>query len=194
MKCGFYEREITPPLGCHMRGYSFVRNAVGVISRLIVKAVAVEADGNCCIIISLDGCGTTKNMHKIAVERITEATGVPSDRILLQANHTHSAGPIADPPYDNFLNFTPDVPYMDVLSRLCGDCGTLAYQRMIEASARAAKKDVYGVSFVRNFRMKNGDIKMNPGRQNPDIEEVFGTLDPGLSVRLFTRHRSLLQA
>ena len=44
------------------------------------------------------------------------------------------------------------------------------------------RTDVHGISFIRNYVMKNGQVWMNPGWQNPDVVEPFGELDPELAV------------
>lgn len=188
VRCGFYETEITPPLGCDMKGYFRHRSADGVIEKLYAKAVAVDVDGTCGIVISIEAEFTPQGVHDVAVERITSATGIPSDRILINATHTHTGGglgDIGDKTSAVSLVYTPDEAYNDVLSRLVGDCGILAYQRLKPAGAKVAKSDVYGISFIRNYVMKDGRVLMNPGWQNPDVKEPFGTLDPELAVMFF---------
>ncbi|MBR6728820.1 MAG: neutral/alkaline non-lysosomal ceramidase N-terminal domain-containing protein [Clostridia bacterium] len=182
IKCGFYEADITPPLGCRMRGYYRKRVSDGVLEKLYAKAVAVDVDGTCGIVISVDAIATPQEIHDVAVARISKATGIPSDRILINATHTHTGGPLGQeaPPY-----YFPDEYYNNMLGRLVGDCGILAYQRMQPAGAKAAKKDVHGISFIRNYVMKDGRVLMNPGWQNPDIKETFGMLDPELGVLFF---------
>ena len=44
-KCGFYEREITPPLGCHLSGYGNIRPATDVKDRLMARACVIS-DGS----------------------------------------------------------------------------------------------------------------------------------------------------
>ncbi|MBQ4517157.1 MAG: neutral/alkaline non-lysosomal ceramidase N-terminal domain-containing protein [Clostridia bacterium] len=188
MKCGFYESEITPPLGCNMKGYFRTRLAEGVIEKLYVKAVAVEMDGVCGIVVSVEAEFMPQIVHDVAVERIAAYTGIPSDRVLINATHTHTGGglgDIHDKSGADSLVYTPDEAYNDVLSRLVGDCGILAYHRLQPASAKMAKTDVHGISFIRNYVMKDGRILMNPGWQNPDVVEPFGTLDPELGVLFF---------
>lgn len=184
MKCGFYEADITPCLGDDMLGYHKKRVADGVHSKLFVKAAAVEINGVCGIVISVDLLWLAKSIHDTAVARIAEATGIPSERVLIHATHTHTGGPASDisKPVETF---TPVPEYTAFVGKMVGDCGILAYQRLQNATAKAAKKDVHGVSFIRNYKMKDGRILMNPGWQNPDIIEPFGTLDPELSALFF---------
>ena len=94
VKCGFYEADITGPLGCNMIGYNKKRVSDGVLEKLYAKAFAVEVDGVCGIVISVDAEFLPQSVHDVAVERITVATGIPSDRILINATHTHTGGPL----------------------------------------------------------------------------------------------------
>ena len=71
LRCGFYERETTPPLDASLPGYGCIRYAEGQLSRLYTKAVAIEVDGECAIIISIDAIRTSQTMHDKAVAIIT---------------------------------------------------------------------------------------------------------------------------
>ena len=54
MKCAFYEREITPPLGQSMPGYYAKRTATGVADRLYAKAFAAELDNTKIALLVID--------------------------------------------------------------------------------------------------------------------------------------------
>lgn len=183
MKCGFYEKEITPPLGGCMPGYFSERLAEDVILPLYAKALAIEAAGNCVLMVAMDGLFVDKYVYDIAVKRITERTGIPADRIMINATHAHTGGPVKslnDPPF-----YKADPEYLNVLARSVADCGILAWQRLAPATAKFAQTDVYGISFIRNFRMKDGSIRTNPGRLNPEIVEPLGQIDPAFPVLFF---------
>ncbi len=182
-KTGFYELDITPPLGGCMPGYFTERHAEGIKRPLFVHALAVEADGKCVIIVSVDALGLGEKVYKTAVQRIYEKTGIPEEQILIHATHIHTGGPIRDvedPPY-----YKPDLSYYDVHTRKIADCAILAYQRLAPSTASFAKGEVHGVAFVRNFLMKDGSVRTNPGRQNPDIVKPISENDPELPAMFF---------
>ena len=184
LKCGFYEKEFTPPLGCCMSGYFIKRLAEGVKIPLCVKAVAVQDDaGRCVILVTLDAQFLMNSVYQTAVKRITEATGVSAENIMINATHIHTGGPVKD--YDNIPFYEMDKEFLNVYSRIIGDCAVLAYQRLAPVTVTYAKKDVRGVSFVRVYRMKDGSLRTNPGRQNPDIVEPMTDIDPELPVLFF---------
>lgn len=185
-KCGFFERDITPPLGGNIPGYGMRRPATGIKTPLYSKAVAIEEGGKCVIIISVDAIGLSKEIHDTAVEIIEKATGVPSSNVLIHATHIHTGGPVGRSK-DKYPNphFTPDENYTLMLARAVGDSGVLAYQRLADCTAKSARGELYGISFVRNYVMKDGSIRTNPGFKNPDIERTFGEMDPDLPVLFF---------
>ncbi len=186
LRCGFYEKEITPPLGCDIPGYGMKRTATGVKSKLYVKAAAIEQNDNCVILITIDTIRTHKKVHDVAVEIISKMTGVTTDRIMVHSTHIHTGGPIG---YNTAKYPNPyvkvDEEYTDMLCRLVGDCGVLAYQRLKASTAKIARGNLEGVSFLRNYYMKDGSIRTNPGFQNPDIDRPFGKLDTELPVMFF---------
>ncbi len=185
-KCGFYEKEITPPLGCCIPGYFSKREAIDVISRLYAKAIAIESDGKCIIMISVDALFLPQSVHDKAVEIIQKHTGVESRYVMINATHTHTGGP-ARPGGSKYpgLNYEPDDEYINMLGRLVGDCGVLAYQRLEPMTAKFAQTDLYGVAFVRNYIMKDGNVRTNPGWLNTDIDHSVTDIDPEFPVFYF---------
>lgn len=182
-KSGFYEKEITPPLGCCMPGYFRQRLADGVKRPLYAKALAMECEGTCVILIAVDAIFVPKKIYDAAVERIGKYIGIPKEYIMINATHIHTGGPVSDvydPPY-----YEPDITYPDTLARGIADCGILAYQRMAPSKTLYSKGEIYGTSFIRNFVMKDGSIRTNPGREHPDIVRPFGDIDPELPVMFF---------
>lgn len=181
-KIGVYQKEITPPLGCDIPGYFGHRYADGILDRLYVRAVAIEAGGEAAIIISADAIHIHQEMHDLAVAQIEKFANVKSDRILINATHSHTAGPLGedDPGY-----FDSDKEYEHIMSKLVGDCGVMAYRNMVDAEIRIAEKDVKGVSFIRNYIMKDGAIRTNPGFLNPDIDRPYGKIDYSYPVMFF---------
>jgi hypothetical protein len=77
-----------------LAGYSSRTNAAEVVlDDLHAKALALEdASGNRVILITADLIGFRADFTEPVCARITAATGIPRERILLNASHTH-AGP-----------------------------------------------------------------------------------------------------
>ena len=185
-KCGFYEKDITPALGSNIPGYAARCEAEDILLPLYSKAIAIESNGKCVIIISIDAICMSNFIHDEAVKRISEYTGVPSECILIHATHTHTGGPIeaVKLKYPNPY-FTGDEEYTKMLAKAVGDSGILAYKRLEPMKASYAKGNVEGLGFNRNYQMKDGSIRTNPGYKSPDIIKAIGKTDSDFPVILF---------
>ena len=184
-KCGFYEKEISPPLGSDVPGYLVERYAETIRDRLYVKALALEKDDNCIILIVIDGICTPIEVYNAVNSKIPKYLPITTDKILVCATHTHTGGPLSrgSGPIDEFR--TPDENYIHTVAQAAADCGILAYHNLKPAKARFAKCDTEGLTFCRDYYMKNGDIRTNPGRLNPDIVKPFAKADTEFSIAFF---------
>ena len=72
--------------------------------------------------------------------------------------------------------------YIDVFSRLVSDCVTLANLRLKKASAHFGKGEVHGISFCRDYYMKNETPRTNPPRTSPEIVRSVTESDKELPV------------
>lgn len=184
---GFYESDITPPLGCSIPGYFNQRLGSDVKDRLYAKALVVQNESGIAAILAVDSCGVTRESCDAICAKITEYTGIPSDRVMISSTHTHTGGPTQIK--DEILIFETHNPrddiYLEMVRQLAADAVILAYQRMREATAAFGSGEVKGISFVRNYVMKNGTVKTNPGRLNPDIVKPYSDIDPALPVLCF---------
>ncbi len=181
LKAGFYEKEITPPLGYAIPGYYSKRLGDGVHDRLYAKAVAIEKDGNTVISISLDGIATSTRMCEPILERITDFTKIPKENVMISATHTHTGMPRMVDGGDE----TEYEAYFHILRCLMADAAILAYQRMEPCKIKYASSIEKGLTFNRNYLMKDGTARTNPGIGNPEIERVFGEVDEEFSTLFF---------
>ena len=65
MRCGFYETEITPPLGTTIFGYYGRRVNVGVKHKLFAKACVLEQDDKLCAMLDEHKTGAVNHGRKI---------------------------------------------------------------------------------------------------------------------------------
>lgn len=103
---GAAERDITPPFGLPMAGYSLEgKISRGVWGRLFARALVVQdANGSrACVCICDLMSGTRPLLEKIAA-RTAASVGISADRLILAGTHTHNgpAGIYANSLYDTF--------------------------------------------------------------------------------------------
>jgi hypothetical protein len=94
-KAGVAVRVITPSEPMWMAGYG-ARNkpAEGKVHDLHIKALALEdADGRRLVLLTSDLVGIPRDLSEAVTAEVTKRTGVPRERIMLTASHTH-CGPV----------------------------------------------------------------------------------------------------
>ncbi len=186
LKCAFYEKEITPPLGCAIPGYFNVRPGSDVKARLYARAFVTDDGENQAVLISVDGCTVDNSIVKPIMERITEFTGIPQESILIAYTHTHTGIPHSAPTNEESTVIAQE-GYHTVFTKLIADCAILAYKHLEESSVEFAKGDVEGISFCRDYIMKNSTPRTNPPRMSPDIVGPCATTDNELPI-LFVKN------
>ncbi len=182
LKAAFYERQITSPLGSVIPGALVPHYSEGVVEELYARAVSIDLDGKTVIIISLDALYAITPLCDAVIARITEYTQVPGDNIIICATHCHSGIAV---PRKGVEGVVEDTAYHSVLARIIADAGIIAFQRMKPAKIKYNHSIEKGLTFNRNYIMKDGSIRTNPGWQNPDIVKPFGPVDEEFSNLFF---------
>ena len=89
LKAGFAEIKITPPLGIELGGFSTKRHAEAIHDDLFATACVIGDGEKTIAICSLDALKIERKMTARVREQLV-ADGIPVERILLAATHTHS--------------------------------------------------------------------------------------------------------
>ena len=180
MRAAFYEKDITPPLGCYLAGYYINHTAEDVLDPLYVRTAVLESDGTVAAFIDIDSCELPDDLHDAVTGRITAYTGIQPENILIAVNHTHKGIPITDNPE---IGAYADAPYKDVCYRLIADSVILAYRRLAASDGVFAVGKAEGISFNRTSRMKDGSLRTNVF--NEDVQEPFGEIDTDVPLLFF---------
>lgn len=169
MRASFYEKDITPPLGCYLAGYYINHVAEDVLDTLHVRAAVLESGGVAAVILSIDSCELPDDLHDAVTKRIFDYTGIPAEQVLVSVNHTHKGIPITDSPE---LDAYADAAFKDVVYRLIADCAILAYRRLAGVEAYFGRGTAEGISFNRNFITEDGTYVTFGG--TPDLRPLAG--------------------
>ena len=89
MRAGFAEIEFTPAEGA-IPGQIMPGYATDKLTPLMSHAAVVESNGVMAAIVSLDIIFFTTRFADSLRERISEATGIPAELIMLHTTHTHT--------------------------------------------------------------------------------------------------------
>ena len=186
MKAAFYEREITPPLGASIPGYFNERLGSDVKDRLYVKSAVFESEGTMAAVVAVDGCGVITSVHNAVAERVEKFTGIKKENLIVHFIHTHTGIPRMSVLPKSPIAQDAEKGYFEVVTRLIADCVTLAYKRLEECNLSYGCGNVSGISFCRDYYMKNGTPQTNPTRCDENIERPVAEVDTSLPVLFVT--------
>lgn len=178
LQCGFYEKEITPPLGSDIPGYFMKRPSTGVLDRLYAKAFAVSDGTDSAVLIEIDAVELPVKNRDAITARIHAMAGLAPGHIAVCATHTHYGIPAGEP-----LGSEEDVPFMTEFCRLAADCAVLALRQMQPCTLSFGVGSVDGMSFNRDYLMADGSVRTNPS--DVPVSEIvrhYAENDPELPV------------
>ncbi len=185
LQAGFARLDITLPLGTGMAGYFAPRPANGVRDPLSLNAIAFSDGNETAVIITVDALGIRYMFCDEIKALIEEKTGVPADHVILSALHQHTSFVMRPKGGTCALQ---DKSYIDVLYRKFADVAKMAVDDLTDATLSVGiAPATVPLSFIRRYRMKNGQIKTNPGGDPADIVEPAGKSDNDVRLLRFVR-------
>jgi len=195
MKAGFFETDITPPVGMEKPGgygkaYCAVRH-----DPCKVRA-GVWDDGQCKVaLVGVDTCVIAADTVSKAREVIERYSDIDGANVMVGASHTHSGGPlfglcdddVADAPElvrDLVVNHstTRDPLYEEWAIRQIATAVIEADRRREPVTLSVGTGKEAAAVFNRRLRMKDGRSCSHPGKGNPDIVDYAGPIDPDVGV------------
>jgi neutral ceramidase len=181
---------ITPPAGTPMAGYYRLRTADGVLDELYARALVVEQAGLKAAFVTLDLITVTRKVTLAAREIISTQTGIPVERVMISATHSHT-GPVLgrDSAIDSLTGGdTPPVQtYSESLPALIARSVAEANARLVPAQASTATGREHSLGFNRRFWLSDGTVAWNPPKLSPTIVAPAGPTDPDVGVLLLEK-------
>lgn len=177
VKVGAADMDITPPLGVRMAGGFQPVYAEDVHDPLRAKAVVIEEGEAKVAIVALDVIALSLSDVQAIRSRVSHDTSIPQEHILIGCTHTHSG-----PATQSIHEVPKEEAYVNWLIGRAADTIRLADRRLRPARIGWGRGEQHAISFCRRFRMRNGNVQMNPGKGNPDIVEPTSPIDPTVGV------------
>ena len=94
MRAGFYESDITPPLGSGIPGPGIEIFADGIKHKLFAKALVLENDKTRVAFLALDALGLPISFPDTVRKRVAKAIPIEESAILMAAIHIHTGPPV----------------------------------------------------------------------------------------------------
>lgn len=182
MKCGFAKVDITPKVGAHLAGHPAVRPAEGIADPLYIRALSFE-EGEGVVFLVFDVMSLVTETAALIRKTVAEALGWRVEQVNIAATHTHYA------PYTRCGENEVTDEFVLSLPQKAVEAAKAALADGEEAEFRFASGIAPGISFIRRYRMKDGSVRTNPGRHNPDILEPASLADETLQLLRILREK-----
>jgi putative membrane-bound dehydrogenase-like protein len=190
LRAGAFALDITPTEFPVIVNGGFVEAvATKANDRLHARALVLQSGETKIAIVVVDSCMLPRELCDDAKARAQTSTGIPADRILISATHTHTA-----PSAMGCLGSDADEKYVRVLPGLLATAIEKANARLAPAKIgwtvvhapemTATRRYVHRLDRPRNdpFGEPTVFANMHPGYNNPDAIGPTGPTDPGVSV------------
>jgi hypothetical protein len=187
LRVGRAALPITPPLGAPMGNSYGMTPAAGIHDDIFAKALVLEVDGRRAALVACDLISLRREIVAETRRLIEQSTSLRAGQVILSATHCH-AGPQMHPRFLALVGGEAERlgrEYAASLPRRIAEAVRLAETDLQPARVWAARVQEHGLAFNRRFLMKDGTVRMNPGRRNPDTVRPVGPTDPDVSVVYF---------
>jgi hypothetical protein len=168
----------------------FLQNrATRLVDPVGAKSLVLDDGSTRLAIVVVDSCMMPRDLLDRAKEMARERTGIPAERILISATHTHSA-----PAAMGALGCPADGDYVERLPGWIAESIDRATKLLEPARVGWNVIDDHEHTFCRRwirrpekmlddpFGKRTVRANMHPGYENPDVIAPAGPVDPGLTV------------
>ena len=151
---GFGQVNITPmdysvPIGGY--GNTSRRMSQGFMNYMYTTCVAMtDKDGNTILLFNNDLLSTWTDLYPEMCKRISAATGVPAQNIMISATHTHSGPDLANTAHNTII------AYRENLSKWMAEAALQAMEDRKAAEIRIGTTTCPGLNFIRHYLLSDG--------------------------------------
>ncbi|MFM8726117.1 MAG: hypothetical protein ACKON9_13460, partial [Planctomycetaceae bacterium] len=160
-----------------------------VQDKLFARTIVLDDGSGPISMTVVDSCMMPRDLLDKAKAEASRQTGIPTERMLVSATHTHTA-----PSAMGALGTPPDPDYVAMLPGLIAQSITRAAAKMQAARIGWTVVDDFDHTHTRRwirrpdkmitdpFGVKNVRAHMHPGYLKPDVIGPSGPVDPALSI------------
>jgi hypothetical protein len=190
LRAGAAAVDVSPPkLPAIINGNFLEARSETIHDRLYARALVLDDGANRVALAVVDSCMMPRELIDHAKVLASQETGIPVDRMLVSATHTHSA-----PSAMGALGSRPDPDYVAYLPGRIAEAIVQAAGRLEPARVGWGVVDdpehTHNRRWIRRpdrmladpFGDVNVRANMHPGHESPDVVGPSGPVDPGLSV------------
>ena len=190
LRAGAAAVDITPEkLPVSMTGAFQDRMATGAQDRLHARALVLDDGTTEVAIVVCDICLISREIFDAAKKDVSRRTGIPENRMLMSATHTHTAATAVP-----LAQCNPDPVFVAQLTRQIAEALVRAHENLQPAAIGWASRDEASEVGNRRWHVKPEAITANPfGRSNDQVRtnaprgsdlliKPAGPVDPEVSI------------
>jgi hypothetical protein len=199
LRVAYEETDITPPIGASMPGYFRDRKATGVLDPLKSKVLYLAHGKESIALVACDLIGMAAEVVGRIRKAAAAASKAPPRHVWVHCTHSHTGGLLprsftsdAEKIYPGFYPGTVDPKWVQqVIDRTATAIGQSATRAAQEKRVTLHLGREATIAHYRRYVMKDGSVRTNPGRNNPQVVRPAGQIDPRVHVLNFTTQRIL---
>ncbi|MGY8770041.1 MAG: neutral/alkaline non-lysosomal ceramidase N-terminal domain-containing protein, partial [Pirellulales bacterium] len=182
--------DISPKtLPALMNGGFLQRSVNGIADPLYARSLVISDGKETIAIVIVDSCMFPTSLCDEIKRLATKKTGIPTNRILISATHTHSA-----PSTMTCLGCGPDTAYLGFVPARVAQAISDAHKKLQPAKIGWARVDGADLTNCRRWITRSDRMgtdpfggqtvraMMHPGYQNANYTSPAGPIDPWLSI------------
>ena len=182
--------EVDPPkFPVIVNGGFLEARANAVRDHLHARALVLDDGATRLAIAVVDSCMMPRDLIDRAKALAVRRTGIPADRILVSATHTHTApslmGSLGTPPDPEYVAFLPD-RIAEAIARASGNLepAEVGWAVVDDSDHTHCRSWIRRPDRILTdpFGLATARANMHPGYESPDVIGPAGPVDPGLSV------------
>ena len=153
-RVGFGRTNLTPSYSVPLAGYGLTSNRMsqGYLDYIYATCIAAtDENDSTVLIVTTDIIAVENHIIDPLRKAVTEATGVPADRILIQGTHTHSAPDLLSKE-SSAAKYQQE--YIELIAEACAD----AMADRSPATMYTAEAHLEGMNFVRHYTVSDGTV------------------------------------
>lgn len=190
LKAGVASVDVSPvKFPVIVNGGFLAAKATQVQDKLFARTLVLDDGSGPLSMTVVDSCMMPRDLLDKAKAEASRQTGIPTERMLVSATHTHTA-----PSAMGALGTPPDPDYVAMLPGLIARSITSAAGKMQAARIGWTVVEDFDHTHTRRwirrpdkmitdpFGVKNVRANMHPGYLNPDVIGPSGPVDPALSI------------
>lgn len=184
LKVGFGRENITPSYSVPLAGYgnTSMRMSQGFLSYIFATCIAItDENDSSLLLITLDFTGMYTNIVEPIKTAITEATGVPAERILMNVTHVHSGPDMTNSNEPNIGKYKPEL-YAKVAA-----AAKAAMDDRSPATMEIARGESENLTFNRHYITTTGQLLSDNMSQQGDIISHHHDGDESIQLLIFRR-------